>query len=757
MRWLMCVALACPVLAEDLGRVALVQALKDAACGVRLMCVAAHPDDEDGASLAYYRMKHGVKTFVVIATRGEGGQNEIGPELYNDLGVIRTREMINAARVEGSELHFLDFPEFGFSKSLEEAMEAWDPSAARERVRKLLRDLRPDVVITHHGLMKDHGQHQAIGQLIKEAVEAEAGTVQRLYVRKFEGGDSPYTMDLGELEPVRGLTYAQIAAQALEEHHSQGMKFFIDRYLTGRPQAVYFERVVNPREAGEALGGEFGPLFSGIKAVKRPQALVDLARAAQEGLSNAKVLDALAALPAEARAAAPEDLARAAAIAAELRLKATPEDSELVASQLVTVAVELTDFGAQDIDEATFSIEAFGKEPAGGFALADTIESGETLPLASGIVSTKLGFEVPRDAPLTLPHAEHLFSGNVLFTPQVRVRATGTLRNGAPFTLEQAVYVDVAPVATLEFTSGPYFMNPERNDREARAQLTVRNHTPGALQSSIKLTVPAGWHASPVEVPWKLEEPGEQRTFNVSITAVESFEGRKSIEALTAGHTASVEVVSARVKLDPGARVGLVRSYDDTLEATLRKLGVQHGLVGPQDFSPAALARYTTLLIDMRAYQYRPDLVANNEAVLDFARAGGNVIIMYQKTFDWRPAFAPIPFQIANNRTTREDAPVKLLVPEHPYFNTPNTLLPSDWDGWIQERGLYFAGQWPAEYTPLLETSDPGETVPAGALITAPLGKGQYTYCALALYRQLRALHPGALRLFANMIATPAA
>jgi LmbE family N-acetylglucosaminyl deacetylase len=698
------------VRAEDLGRVALVQALKDAACPLRLMCVAAHPDDEDGASLAFYRMKHGVKTFVVIATRGEGGQNEIGPELYNELGVIRTREMMNAARVEGSELHFLDRPEFGFSKSIEETFEKWGHDAALKRMLDLLQMLRPHVVITHHGLMKDHGHHQAIGQIIKEAVEQardESGApiVQRLYVRDFTASDGPYVMDLGELEPVRGVTYAQIAAQALEEHHSQGMKMFIDRYLSGRPKAVYFERVVNALEAATpALGDEYGPLFRGVKAAPRPPALVALAKRAAEGLSNAAVLEALAALSERDRAAAPAELARAAGIAAELRLKVTPSDTTVTRGQVANFALEFTDFGPADTGAGEFVF-------TGAAIVKEASRMRQDFAVQAGQTAGSCRVTVPDAAGLTMPHAEQLFADNVLFTPQFFARAEGKLNNGAPFSVEQPVYVDIAPPITVAFTGGPYFLNPGAQQREAAAQITLRNHTDGPARAALMLHVPVGWHVSPNVIETDFTEQDEERSLTVNIIAVESFEGRETVRATLDGspHSAAVDVVSAAVALPKKARVGLVRSYDDTLEQALRKLGIAHGLIGAEDFAPASLAQYTTVIIDMRAYQYRPDLIANNAAIFDYARSGGNVIVMYQKTFDWRPAYAPLQLNIANNRVTREDAAMKLLVPDHPFFNTPNKITERDWEGWIQERGLYFAGDWAPEFTPLIECNDPGE------------------------------------------------
>ena len=186
----------------SLGGVAKHQAFLDLGTDLRLMCVAAHPDDEDGATLAMYRKKYGYKTFAVLATRGEGGQNEIGPELYEELAVLRTHETANASKITGAELHFLNLPEFGYSKSRDETYAIWGREVALERMVRKIRELRPDVIITHHPPQGGHGHHQAIGDTLQRAYDVSADPkvfpehlregldpwqAARLYVRAFRG------------------------------------------------------------------------------------------------------------------------------------------------------------------------------------------------------------------------------------------------------------------------------------------------------------------------------------------------------------------------------------------------------------------------------------------------------------------------------------------------------------------------------------------------------------------------------------------
>jgi LmbE family N-acetylglucosaminyl deacetylase len=213
------------------------QAVLDLTNPWTVMCVAAHPDDEDGSSLTVLRRKYGVHTVTLFSTFGEGGQNAVGPELYEDLGVIRARETMAAAEVQGSEPYFLGFRDFGFSKSAEETFRAWGERETLRRMVLQIRRLRPDAIITNHDTTSGHGHHQATGRIVLQAFDAaadpkqfpeqlnEAGVwqVQRLFVRS-RGGDAAggFTIDPNETDPVRGMTYAQQALAGLQKHASQG-------------------------------------------------------------------------------------------------------------------------------------------------------------------------------------------------------------------------------------------------------------------------------------------------------------------------------------------------------------------------------------------------------------------------------------------------------------------------------------------------------------------------------------------------------
>jgi len=201
--------------------------------------------------------------------------------------------------------------------------------------------------------------------------------------------------------------------------------------------------------------------------------------------------------------------------------------------------------------------------------------------------------------------------------------------------------------------------------------------------------------------------------------------------------------------------VGVIRSYDNTLESALRSLGAHVEALDPTHLPFYDLSRFNSIFIDMRAYLVDPGLVQNNNDLLDYCRNGGNLVVMYQKTREWRSKYAPYPLEVTHHRVTVEQAPVHYKQPDHPLLNWPNKLGPSDWGKWKQERGLYFPGKVDEHYVHLIEMHDPGEPPLTTGWLVADVGKGSYIYTSLVWYRQLRAGLPGAYRALANMAAYP--
>ncbi|GMU91213.1 MAG: hypothetical protein AMXMBFR4_02710 [Candidatus Hydrogenedentota bacterium] len=773
----LCAAAQEPALSEA----AFQQALLDLRTDLRLMCVAAHPDDEDGATLALYRKRYGVKTIAVIATRGEGGQNEIGPELYNELGVIRTREMMRAARVTGAELHFLNLPEFGFSKSPEETFEVWGREETVRRLTRVIRLTQPDVIISNHGTQNDHGHHQAIGIALQDAFDA-AGDATRfteledegiapwqpqvLYLRAWRHAPDATRVDFNGLDPVRGKTYAEIAAMALDEHDSQGMGFFIDLYRSGRIHAAYLpvkqSAHANVNGAAPPPNAELlrllkhdrlSPARSGSSTLPPSRWRSVRLPSSRESLKPSLMNEAARAEKRKGRS--PEfaryglKVGRAAALAAELRLSVAVDDETVIPGGSVRVTAAITDFGERDISDVVFAIE-----PAPWFAAtAPPAVSVDLTTSQTG--SAELTLAVPDSARFTVPEAGRLFDPHFMephFSVVARARATAS---DARLELREPVTLRVAPPVQVDFVGAPYLVR-RGHEHTCTFTLALTNHAPGPITGDLLLSMAPGFLPAERRVPFQFSVEGEQRVISVGATIGDNLAPREYLLNAVVDTVDDSEIGAARLVdlcVPESIYVGVVQSYDDTFVKTLAKMGVHHKAITLDDFAADRLDRFSTVLVDIRAYLVRPDLVANNRALLDYVARGGNLIVNYQKTEEWDPQFAPYPIRLSRNRVTREDAPVTVLVPDHPVFNAPNRIHADDWDGWIQERGLYFPDQWDEKYTPLLACSDPGEEIPPGALLIAQYGKGAYIYTALGWYRQIRELHPGALRVFANMLA----
>jgi hypothetical protein len=312
----------------------------------------------------------------------------------------------------------------------------------------------------------------------------------------------------------------------------------------------------------------------------------------------------------------------------------------------------------------------------------------------------------------------------------------------------------VAPAVSLEFLNERTLVR-KGVDTEAVFELAVTNRSQGPREATVVYTISPGFALESNRRRVSFDEEDERRVLTIRASVREGLDPRDFVlTALVEGIDEPAHATARLVELEvPEARVGVIQSYDDTLADTFEAMGVPHETLEEAELTPARLAEFTTVLVDIRAYLVREDLRAANDALLKYVENGGTAIVMYQKTYEWEPDFAPYPLHVSRNRVTREDAEVTPLQPEHPVFTTPNPIEPGDWSGWAQERGLYFPDRWDERYTPLLAMSDPGEYAPPGSLLVAPYGEGTYVYTALVWYRQLRELHPGALRVFANMLA----
>ncbi len=752
------------------------QAFLDLRSDYVLMDLSAHPDDEDGSSLAYYRYKLGVKTYSVLFTRGEGGQNEKGPQLYEELGVLRSAETEAAGNILGADVRFLNLLDFGYSKTATEAFQKW--GGQMEVLRRLvfmIRKLKPDVVFTNHTTIDGHGHHQAVAITAIAAFDAAADSTlfpdqllhpgvtlwqpRKLFFRGWGQAQPIFDVsnDIGGFDSARGVAYIDIASQALRMHKTQGLdRADLRRFTRGR--ALYKLMRQNSMYEGDTTS-----FFSGINFWDDPSlARLRPVRARLSGLREGEgddrllressdllsTVDSLAGLPGFTPLARrilahwQSALSRIAMMACGTTVSFDFKDPVVVARQRVSCELRVA--------SPTCSISNVRCQfatPTGWTVQEDP----EAAPDARARSFDRLFTATIGDDPhLTLPRTTAQY-GSLEAAQEITVNVS-FVANGCRLHATVAPKFDVAPFTTLKITPGSAGLMPQNRRAGVVLNYTITNFLPHKTAGRMTEQLPPGWSAEPV--PFVIDKEDSSVSGTIRVTAPDDVKsGTYPVTFRTdyAKQTVPVNVFDVRVA--PDLLVGVVKSYDNTFEDALADLGVRYALLTEEDLRSGDLSKFSTILIDIRAYLVREDLKRWNSRLLEYVREGGNVLVMYQRDQEWKPEYAPYPFQITRARVSVEEAPVLVLQPEHPLLTTPNRITASDWLGWKQERALYFPGDVAPEYTRLLSCNDPDEEPLTTGYLVAHSGKGSYIYTSYVWYRQLKDDNPGAFRCFANMIS----
>ena len=702
------------------------------------MNLAAHPDDEDGATMNYYRRAKGAVVYSVIFTRGEGGQNEIGPDLYHALGAIRTQETEAAARELGTQVAFLNFYDFGYSKTAEETFSAWGgrDHVTAELVR-LIRKLKPQVLFTNHdtvtvGSRRQHGHHQAVGiaaydafalaadasfhpeQLLEDGIDL--WQPNRLFLRHWrpqEGMVYDAVVPVGDRDPESGQSYAANAADALAYHASQGMGNFAIRLRS--LHANVFSML---RSTGH-VALPINDLFSGL--------------ASAEELPN----DITYRIDSGRIAPLPDGVL-------------TVMERTAVPGQYVTLSCDAGD------DRLRLVLKG---------AVDTTIT---VLPGDRGVARLRIAEHAAPTIPAEKFQYAHTASHPpIVYTAFRDVGAQPVAAGYLPLEVAPPVYVK-AEASDVRLRPGPNVIQVSAHVFDPEAErlhltTTVRRNADGATMVVRKqeVTLPA---SGPVSVPLRVDLPDELAAgdYDITVQAALAPASRTLATAQITGRVFDVTVAS-------GLTVGVVASYDNTMEQALREMNATYILLDSLALAHASYDTLHTIVLDIRSYLTRQDLRMHNDRLLEWVRGGGHLVVNYQKTFEWNAdsvdpfdkdrqnsgAFAPYPLVLGRARVTREEAPVTVTDPRHVLLRQPNRIAPSAWEGWIQERGLYFPSTWSDAYEELFCMQDPGEVQHCGSTLLAEYGNGTYLYSALVWYRQLKVYHPGAYALFANMISLP--
>lgn len=840
----------------------------------RLLIIAAHPDDEDNTLLTHVSRARGGEAAYLSLTRGDGGQNLLGEELGVGLGLLRSRELQAARQVDGGRQFFTRAYDFGYTRSLDEALRRWPLETLVDDALRVVERFKPQVIVAIFppDERAGHGQHQASAVVAREvfdaARDAEGGWKPASFFRAAfflrEEGDVPsISLPLGTLEPLSGRSIFQIAMESRSMHRCQDMGLLqplgdadgrllwvagigqsatelfqgIDTSLPAMADplgdAELRRRVAVELDAVETAADAARTELSARRLAERPgpllRALTDIARRLDAVLS---MLDAesegagiVRELVAEKRIIAHEALAAAAGLAVDAFVDVElSEPAVLVPGQTFDVRVQSWHETAGGSDPALApvldSIQLLASD--GGLWTPEEELEPET---PRGFFATRipndriLRLRVPDDASPTLPYflggprhgdlydwsgvAEDV-RGEPFGPPALRARfrfVVGDAAQGQAFELEREVVFRtrdqargevrrplrlVPPVEVSLSDDSRVWSTSEQASNTTRLEVTVQSHLDAPVDGVVETRLEAvdaspGGQPTMPEIPIRIEPesrrvvtldlpgsgtlaPGSYRVA-VSLRRGASTYGR-AVQVIDYEHIrpvprpvdSALDLRVADIALPEVSRIGYVRGASDRVPEMLLELGLPVEIFTAEqlnDAEPADLAKLDALVIGSRAYETDPALAQANVKVLGYAKQGGLVIVQYQQYQFARGGYAPFPLDIhrPHDRVTDETAPIRVLVPDHPAFTTPNRLGPADWDGWVQERGLYFAGTWDDAYTPLLAMADPGRDEVQGGLLVAEVGSGHYVYTGLAFFRQLPAGVPGAYRLFMNLLA----
>lgn len=818
--------LPAPVPAQQLtppgtgGIAALDRALARLAQNKRVLLIAAHPDDEDTELLTLLSRGLGVETAYLSLTRGEGGQNLIGAELGDQLGLIRTGELLAARQLHGAHQYFTRGFDFGFSRSPEETLRHWPRDTLIADVLRIVRRFQPQVIVTvFSGTPRDgHGQHQASAVVARDVFmmlrDSAWGPAKLYRTARFDSSGGPITLGHLGVDPFEGRSYYQMAMRARSLHRSQDMGM-LQRLGTSTVRVVH---VASAERRLVAAAGNRDPLFAGVdtalpRTLGRYRALIDSARAAVHPRDLSAVLPLLSRALAELRRAAPawfRDtreplLAEAMAAAAGVLVDAVADDGRVTPGQQLRVSASVWNAGRSTVTTRDITVLA---PPAWGVRRLTTeeLEDGgqvtflrvAPVPTTTFLVTVPPAAEPTQPYFLARPRAGALYDwsaapdslrGEALNPPllQARFRLTVAgaeielLREVAHRISDQAsgeVRKPVIVVPPVGVTLSPgVSLWPTRAAASRTFQVELTAGSRDTLNGFVRLVVPDGWPAVPPQ-PFTLAGEDTRRSFIFRVAAPAALRpGTYEIRAVAdveggrpqslASHLvdyphlrpvawvsdAATRAVAADVVLPRLRLVGYVRGASDMVPEALEAIGVPVALLSPAHLERGDLSAYDVIVIGSRAYETDPALVANNGRLLEWVRSGGSLLVQYQQYQFVRGGFAPFPMRIGqpHDRVTDEAAPVTMLDPAEAAFREPNVIGAADWEGWIQERGLYFARDWDDAWRPLLELGDNGQRL-RGGLLVARYGRGLYTYTGLAFFRQLPAGVPGAYRLFLNLL-----
>jgi LmbE family N-acetylglucosaminyl deacetylase len=777
-----------------------------------VLYIAAHPDDENSELIGYLARGRDYRTAYLSLTRGDGGQNVLGPDFGEKLGVARTQELLAARRIDGARQFFSRAVDFGFSKDYRETLNIWDKQGLLSDMVRVIRTFRPDVLITRFSPIPGgtHGHHTASAILAVEAFklagdpnafpeqlgELKPWQPARIlwngsnFERNKASGTNQVAIDSGGKDPSTGVPFSDIAGRSRSMHKTQGFGAFKSRDDSGGPRMERFQLLDGSLVTNDILdgidttwnrvpnGAEIGRLADAVIAQfnsQNPSASVPALLELRGKLAAMATGDSIVA---EKRAQLDRILQACLGLEVETtisRAEVVPgEEMKLRHSVVVRSSVPVRWVGSLPKREVT---KGFDLHPNQSRSWDETQTLPAGTPLSQPYWLREEGtpgmFRVDDPSLIGRPENPPAFpigqvfavGGQTLVIPDEPVQVTNLANN----TVRR--HLDVIPPVWLHFVSDIALLTPGTS-RPVEVEITAsRANSIGTL----RLDAPTGWKVSPATESFHLATVGERARFEFTIAAPPQSTTAKIIASAEIGGAryrndreeisyphiprqllqplATLKAISLELAIR-GQTVGYLPGAGDSVAENLRQMGYTVRMLDDKNLAPEQLRGLDAVVIGVRAFNVRTNLASQLPALFGYVENGGAVIAQYNRPDGLKTSkLAPYDLHLSGDRVTDETAAVTFLAPDNPVLNTPNKITDADFAGWVQERGIYFPNQWDDHFIPILACHDPGESPLNGGLLVAQYGKGYFVYTGLVFFRELPAGVPGAYRLFANLIS----
>jgi LmbE family N-acetylglucosaminyl deacetylase len=805
-----------------------IEAIESARITTRILYITAHPDDESASLLTYLARGLHADVALLTLTRGEGGQNDLGPEQAPQLGLIRTQELLAATRGYGIKLFFTNAPDFGFSKTPEETERIWGQPVLGDMVR-VIRTFRPNIVVNGWGgVHGGHGHHQTSGLWTPVAVQMAADAskfpeqlheglnvwgdganpVQLLDTDR-GGATTGATLPVDDISSLWGKTYREIGLDAFANHRSQGITNFVGSPFLRRAVVLIAENggKFDPATLDESLSqwaertahARCGGQKDGCNVLQLTEAdkKIEAARTAALALDWKRAMGELAGAAQIVAGVAPPEFSdsnlgfsgdqvldfreiqkrieHALAMSAGLEIRAESDREMLVVGETFGVHAESHCRKEEGCELGGLSLllpDEFKQTKTEGDA-----EKGFQFTVAVNGPAPTLGawYKLLPEAPPLLYAQQEVNVAGYKFNQRVPVTyifANSTRLDRVPVRIVPAYTLAVDPNQAIDVLG--------KQPKPFDVLLRVHSYSTRPAKISVGLEAPKGFSASaPVDVSFEgvgdryakltVTAPNNLPAGNYPITAFaqrgderfsSSLEPLPSLPTQLWSEPAQCLVHALAINVPAHLTVGYITAEGEPIPNALRMLGIHVEALDAQALTFGDLSRFDAIVVGVRAYELRPELPGANQRLLDYVDNGGTLVVQYNRDFAWnRAQYAPYPAKILTGqsgglpRITDETSPVKFLRPDDPLLNEPNKIAQADFQGWIQERGLYYWTQFDSKYTPLLAMNDPGEPDLNGAIVYTHFGKGIYIYTGIAFFREIPEGVPGAYRLFVNLIS----